>query len=67
MLAQMLMLYFQSLLVTSLLVLILGVYYYFQGLSKGIGKRQMRHEVLIASCLVIPIFSFAVMALLIVF
>ena len=67
MLAQMLMLYFQSLLVTSLLVLILGVYYYYQGLSNGIEKRTMRHEVLIASCLVIPIFSFAVMALLIVF
>lgn len=67
MLAQMLTLYFQSLFITTAATLLIGVIFYFRGVAKGKTRRQMRHEVLITSCLVIPIFSFAVMALLIVF
>ncbi|MBF0805536.1 MULTISPECIES: DUF4059 family protein [unclassified Streptococcus] len=67
MLAQMLTLYFQSLLLTSAATFLIGLVFYVRGVAKGNTRRQMRHEVLITSCLVVPIFSFAVMALLIVF
>ncbi|MBG9367244.1 DUF4059 family protein [Streptococcus sp. NLN64] len=62
----MMRLYFQSLLITTVGTMVLALFFYFRGLGKGRSKREMRHEVFIASCLVIPIFSFAVMALLIV-